>query len=84
MSTSLEIWDIIKPTPKIIAAIKENYNRLIERQNKAADFLDTVQEQDLYVLEIRLEILEPMAKYIYVLKKWNVVVSDQEIRDGFK
>ena len=80
----MEIWELIQPTPSTITAAKNNYNRLLVRMNKATDFVKTIQDQDEYAIEIRIEILEPMGKYIQILKNWDVVVSDIDIRDGFK
>lgn len=84
MSYTLEIWEIVQPTAENIAIVKKNYNRLISRVDKANAFLTTVQNQEKYAAEIRIELLEPMANYINVLSNWGIQISDQEIRDGFK
>lgn len=84
----MELHEAIKPTPEMIKEVKQAYNRVLERNNRAMTYLDSpdvpLDDKGKHIAIFKIEIIDVLSAYIKLLKNCGVEVTDDEILGGMK
>jgi len=76
----MNIQDIVIRNPEVVKTIEENIERLKGRASKGAEYLDSCAEadRDKSIIMYTVEILQPLNRYIEILKGVGVEVTETE------